>query len=392
MVTPHAQYFIGDQLKAIEKQVSRVSVLMPSPFFSGLALRVPFAPGRYASLRRAQESAQRIPSDNLLRPGYLDLPGDFTRRLTDPFAARSSARAVSRRGTSFDLVHSHFLGLHALLGLRLKQTFGRPMVLTVYGGDAYSVPFRGRYNRSLAETVLAGADRLIAVSKPLAQNLVSLGADASRIAVIPTGFDGSLFAPAPQESARSRLGLPPGKRILLAVANLVPQKGHGCLLESFKALASAREDLALVLLGGGPLERELRARVKELGLGDSVLFAGPRPHGEIATWINACDALVLSSISEGSPTVIPEAMACGKPVVATKVGGIPDLVREGEQGYLVPPGDAVALADALTRAIDTRWSAEEIRKRALSYSWDSLASEIVGVYAAASESYPVQGD
>ncbi len=384
-VAPHALYFIGDQLRAVERRVDQVSLLVPSPFFSDLALLMPFGSTRFASLRRARESANRIPRGNLLRPKYFDLPGQFTRPITDTFAARSSRRAVAGTGAHFDVFHAHFLGLNGFIGMALKERFGAPLVLTAYGGDAYSVPFRNPYNRRLAESVVRAADGLIAVSKPIAENLRMLGANPGRVRVIPTGFDSSLFAPSPRGQARAALRLPPEKTILLTVANLVPQKGHRFLLEALAKASKSRDDLLLVLVGGGELEGEIRSTVARLGLQSKVELAGPHPHEEIATWINACDVFVLPSISEGSPTVLTEAMACGKPVVATNVGGIPDLVREGEEGHLLAPGNADALADAIGGSLDKEWDGEAIRERALSFSWDSLASSIVRVYSEVSK-------
>jgi len=380
-VSPHARFFVGDQFRAVSDRVGHASVLIPSPFFSTLARSLPFSSGRFASLRLARESAQRIPKGDLLRARYFDLPGESTRRLTDSLAAASSCRAVIGSGVSFDLIHSHFLGLYGFIGMRLKERFGKPLVLTAYGGDAYSVPFRSPFANSLARSVVRAADGLIAVSKPIAENLCELGADQKKVHVIPTGFDASLFSPSDQGRARQQLGLPAGKTVLLTVANFVPQKGHTYLLDALKAGLSSRDDLILVLVGGGRLETGLRDDVSKLGLTGKVVFAGPRPHEEIPTWLNASDLFVLPSVSEGSPTVLPEAMACAKPVVATRVGGIPDVVGEGTQGLLVPPRDPSALAEAILSSLGRRWNPEQIRSWALGYSWGALASRIAGVYS-----------
>jgi glycosyltransferase involved in cell wall biosynthesis len=360
--------------------VQQVSVLIPSPRFSSIALRLPNGSVRFASLRRARESGRGTPAQSLLRPSYFDVPGRLARGLTASFAAGSSLRAVSRSATAFDVIHSHFLGLNGYVGQRLKERFGKPLVISAYGGDAYSIPFTDSYSRKLAESLVSAADGLIAVSRSIAQNLIRLGSDPDKISVIPTGFDSSLFEPVPREVARAKLGLPLDKKILLNVANLVPQKGQLYLLDSFSQILKSRTDVALVLVGGGELAGTLRSRALELGISQSVNFVGPRPHEEIPTWINACDLFVLPSISEGSPTVVPEAMSCGKPVVATNVGGIPDILKEGEDGFVVPPRDVKAFSDALEKAFERSWSGQAIRERAMSYTWDALAKKIVMVY------------
>jgi teichuronic acid biosynthesis glycosyltransferase TuaC len=380
-VSPHAQYFVGDQIRSVGKYASKVSVLIPSPFLSGLVVRLPWASNRFASLKRARDTEQGTLAENLVRARYFDLPGRFGRHLTYSLAARASVRSISQSQTDFDVIHSHFLRLHGFIGSALKKSFRKPLVVSAYGGDAYSLPFTDSFNRKLAVSVIRGADRLIAVSRTVAQNLYRLGAEEEKVRIIPTGFDSRLFQPTGKEEARISLGLPVEKQILLTVANLVPQKGHTYLLDSLKKITGSRSNFVLVIVGGGELERDLRQKTADLGLGDAVIFAGPRPHEEIATWINACDLFVLPSVSEGSPTVLTEVMACGKPIVATNVGGIPDILKDGDTGYLVPPREVDDLADAVLRALDRSWSEEEIRKHALPFSWDTLASEIVEVYS-----------
>ena len=368
-------------MRSVGRYASRVSMLVPSPFLSGLAIRFPFASNRFASLKRAQDAGQGILRENLLRPGYFDLPGRFGRSVTYSLAARASARSVSQSKTEFDVIHSHFLSLYGFIGNTLKKNFEKPLVVTAYGGDAYSLPFRDPFNRKLAVSVIRGADRLIAVSRNVAMSLHRLGAEDDKVRIIPTGFDSRLFQPTGKVEARVTLGLPSGREILLTVANLVPQKGLSYLLDSLKAIVQTRRNLVLVIVGGGELDGALRQRAADLGLDDCVIFAGPRPHKEIVTWINACDLFVLPSVTEGSPTVLPEVMACGKPIVATNVGGIPDILRDGDVGYLVPPREVDDLAEAVLRALDQSWKEDEIRKQAIPFAWDSLASRIVRVYS-----------
>lgn len=372
-------------MKSIEKSVRELSVLIPSPWLSGLASRLPYISNRFVSLRRARVSRKEVPKDRLLVAEYLDFPGNVGQGLTYSLAAKSCQRRIKQSKKEFDVIHSHFLRLHGFIGSALKARFGKPLVVTTYGGDAYSLPFKDSFNKNLAVSIIKNANHLIAVSKPIAQILYDLGAAEGRVSVIPSGFNSGLFAPRARDEARARLGLPAGKATLLTVANFVPQKGLSYLLESLHELTRLRKDLILVLVGGGELEGSLRRKAAELDLSGQVTFAGRRPHEEIATWINACDLLVLPSVAEGSPTIIPEAMACGKPVIATEVGGVPDLIRDGEEGYLVPPREVIGLTEAIARALDQEWNVQKIRSHALSYSWDALSSQILRIYSQVSQ-------
>ncbi|NLC57696.1 MAG: glycosyltransferase family 4 protein [Armatimonadetes bacterium] len=181
--------------------------------------------------------------------------------------------------------------------------------------------------------------RIAANSQAAIQNAVALGARASRFHLLRNVVDTRQFHPA---------DTPPGNRVrLLVVARLAPQKRVDRFLQ---ALAAVRQEYAAVegtILGDGPLRKELEQLAGQLGLGDAVRFAGPVAN--VARHLHDTDVLVLSSDWEGTPNAILEAMASGVPVVATRVGGVPDLVQEGRTGYLVEPSDCGPLAEALLR-------------------------------------------
>ena len=227
---------------------------------------------------------------------------------------------------------------------------------------------------------------MIAVSNPIAESLVKLGSDKRKIEVIPNGYDDSLFFPRESQDARTRLNLPLDRRILLVVANLVPQKGHRYLIEALQQVVKINRDLLLVIVGKGDLEQELRTLASKLDLSDRILFAGPRPHDEVEKWINSCDLFVLPSIKEGSPTILAEVMACGKPVVASSVGGVPDMVQDGRTGCLVPAANVEELSKAILESLDRNWDSREICEAGRKYSWKSLAPRIVEVYRSAAGS------
>ena len=141
-----------------------------------------------------------------------------------------------------------------------------------------------------------------------------------------------------------------------------------------------QENTLLVILGSGPLKKILEKKVKDLALTKCVFLLGPKSHKEIPIWMNASDIFVLPSLNEGFPTVIPEAMACGKPVIGTKVGGIPEALSNPDVGVLVNPRDPEALADIILNSLRKKWQAEIITNHAKQYSSDILVQRILGVY------------
>lgn len=224
----------------------------------------------------------------------------------------------------------------------------RPVVVKVHGTDINDLAHR-RSVRPVLTRALPRARRVVAVSKGLVRELEALGVPSPRIALVPNGVDRSVFAPRPQVQARRDLAQAVEGKLVLYVGALKVTKGVRELFEAFASLAGARPDLRLTLVGGG----ELRAEGERLATRHPgrVYLPGPLPAREVAAWMAAADVVTLPSWNEGTPNVLIEAMASGRPVVATHVGGIPDLVRHPGLGCLVPPHDSGALRSALERVL-----------------------------------------
>jgi glycosyltransferase involved in cell wall biosynthesis len=301
------------------------------------------------------------------------------RRRNYYLAAKSCVSMISKNRVDFSLIHTHFLG-NGFIGAYLKNKYGKPLVVTAHGGDVYDLPFRDRWYNSLARFVLAEADQVITVCKFNAEKLLSLGISSNKLYIIPNGYDEGLFKPISRSKAREKLGLPLNKKILLSIGNLVDAKGHTYLISAMSLVLRKRKDVLLIIVGSGSLKELLQSMAKKYGLGDYVMFAGGKKHEEIPIWMNASDIFILPSLQEGFPTVVPEAMACGKPIVATNVGGVPEAITHNDLGILVNPGDSEGLASAMLEALERKWNPEIILKHAEKYSWRNLAEQIVSIY------------
>jgi glycosyltransferase involved in cell wall biosynthesis len=172
------------------------------------------------------------------------------------------------------------------------------------------------------------------------------------------------------------------------VGKLVPRKGVDTLIEAMGLLARRPQGAPLLVAAGvGEMRPALERRAAELGVADQVRFVGKVAHDEVGWWMAAGDLFVLPSLSEGLPTVVCEAMNCGRPVVATAVDGTPEIVRDGQTGLLVPPGDPSALADALARVLDDAALARRMGEEALRvgrehYTWEANARRMTEIYEA----------
>lgn len=258
------------------------------------------------------------------------------------------------------------------------RALGKPCVVKVHGTDVNDVVHR-RSVRAIAARVLQMADAIVAVSRPLAAELEGLGVPRDRIHLVNNGIDASLFAAIDRARARHSLGLPQDERVILFVGRLERRKGVFDLLDAFER-ARHRVEARLVLVGDGVDGARVRAAASR----GRIRVVGARPHEEVARWMAACDLLVLPSWMEGTPNVVLEALASGRPVVATRVGGIPDVLSDDRAGILVPAHDPSALADALVAALHREWD-ENVVRACGPHSWADSAAALREVLESAVE-------
>lgn len=268
------------------------------------------------------------------------------RRLLDPGAFARLVRLL--REERIDVVHAH--GQDAsVLAAAARLVRPSALVVTRHVLDEPATTHRERVRARLAVAAARRADAVVAVSAAVEERLEELAPGiASRVHVIPNGIDIDAFAPAGaavREALRSSLGLEDGHRAVLVPAVLRRGKGHGLLLDALPEIRRRVPEARILLAGSGEREDELRRRVREEGFGRAVSFLGFRD--DVPDLMAASELVVLPSSAEALPTALLEAGAAARPVVATRVGGTPEVVEDGRTGLLVPPGDPAALADAV---------------------------------------------
>jgi glycosyltransferase involved in cell wall biosynthesis len=378
-IVPHFKVFIKDQVTYIKPYVKEATILMPMPLFSRIVLKLPYLERHFRFLQLAVESCNDLQNYRYFCPKYFTLPIEVLRKRNCHLAMKSCVSVISKNSVDFDLIHAHFLE-NGFIGAYLKNLYNKPLIVTAHGGDVYDLPFRDHWYNSLAKFVLSEADEVITVSKFNAEKLLSLGVSSNKLHVIPNGYDERLFKPIPAVKAREKLGLPLNKKILLSIGSLVNVKGHTYLISAMPLVLRKRKDVLLIIVGSGPLKELLQRIIKNYGLEGHVILVGGRMHEEIPLWMNASDIFILPSLQEGFPTVIPEAMACGKPIVATKVGGVPEVIASDELGTLVPPEDPELLSWAILEGLNRKWDSTTILEHAKKYSWSKLAKQILMTY------------
>ncbi len=372
--------FVEEEAVALSRSC-RVKVVSPAPWFPPLKV---FERWYSYSQLPSRETRRGV---EVLRPRVLFLPGNILFSLLGWSLYLSLRRWASEIEKDFpiDLIHAHTVYPDGFGAVMLGRALRRPTVITAHGGDVTLHLKRGLVRR-LGRWALSNADHVIAVSSSLRRALVQgHGIEAEKMTVIPNGVDVARFTPAPRSEARARLGLPAKGSKLLYVGAIAESKGVAYLLRAIHRLRhTSAWPLELILVGEGKYEKAARALAAQLGIADAVTLGGKRPNDEIPLWMNASDLLVLPSLSEGFGVVLVEAMACGKPVVATTCGGPEDIVTP-QTGILVPPADDAALSEALLEILadGERFHPQAIREYAMdTYGYDRVTSRIMEVYAA----------
>ncbi len=323
----------------------------------------------------------------LTHPRYLAVPGlHFLAGLCYFAGVLPTLRALRRRRGRF-LLHAH-CGYPDAVGAALAARWlGCPLVVTVHGSDI-NLSAREALLRPQIRWALRSARRVVAVSGALRRSVLALtGLDEERVACIPcAGHAPELFHPRPRSDRmqrRAALGVDADARVVLFVGHLVAVKALDHLLRAWAIVVSRTPDLRarLVLVGEGPERAALTVLAERLGISPRLTFTGPLPQPVVADWLAAADLLCLPSHAEGSPNVVVEALASGVPVVASRVGGIPDMVTDGVNGRLVPPADATSLANALVETLARDWNAAEISASIASLTWHALARRNLDILA-----------
>ncbi len=274
--------------------------------------------------------------------------------LVAPFAASATRRAVRRRlqQERYDVVHAHWVVPGGALSREPARAASVPLVISLHGSDVFAAE-RSRLVAFQARDAFSLASAVTACSSDLRDRAIRLGAPADRTRVVPYGVDAAFFSPGTststdrRETLRRRLGAAPSQTLVLAVGRLVEKKGFSFLIEA----VAGTPGLHLALVGDGDLRESLVARAGATRA--SVTLSGRFSRDEIREALECADVVAVPSVIDrsgnvdGLPNALLEAMAAGRAIVASRVAGIPDVLTDGVEGLLVPPGDPASLRQAL---------------------------------------------
>lgn len=292
--------------------------------------------------------------------------------------------ASLHRGFNFDLIHAHRIIPDGYAAVLLGKKLNIPVVCSARGGEAYQVPFESRLCYLLFKKVLSTSDRITTVSSALRDIVVRNGSKHT-VDVIYNGCDVDKFHYVDKITAREKLDLPLDRKIFLFVGHIITNKGIFDLIQAFHELKNRGSSALLIMIGFGDDVVKIEEEIKSRNLSESVLLPGYIPQKKLPQWVNASDIFVLPSYQEGLPNVVLEAMACRKPVIATRVGGIPEVVSDGVTGVLVEPRNVYQLTEAMQTLLQDeelciKMGLEAGRLIHERFTWEASAERLIKVY------------
>jgi len=375
--------FVEQRVKAMAKRFP-VKVICPIPWFP-LTQRM----ARYRHRLAIPRHEVRDGID-VYYPRFVSIPR-FLKPLDGVFLALScgwTARRI-RRAFPFDRIDANLAFPDGWGGILLGRWFRVPVAVTLRGHDVNDLP-RYPVRRRQVAWALHRANAVFAVADALRDRAIELGARPDRTRTIGNGVDPSLFHPMDRAEARRSLGLPADAKIALSVGHLVERKGFHHLVRAWANVRARVPAARLVIVGGAGEEGDFRAAlsrtISENGMDAAVSLPGAVPHDQLVKWFAAADVFCLASEKEGRANVLLEALACGVPIVATRVWGTPEIVSDDRFGILVDGVAPDTLGRAIADAFERAWDRDAIVRHSASFSWEGAAAQMEEAFRTMGES------
>ena len=368
-ITPVYNYFVKDQMESVSRDFDSIDVFVYHNPVTEISNYLPINEFKLFTKEALIELSGKPENVSVTPVPAFFIPIDSQYRNLGEKHYRKISRLIKHNRLQPSIIHSHFVWTSGYVGARLKDEHHIPLIVSGYGYDLYELPFKSPEWKDMIRYILNASDCIITVSNSLAECARSLDINTP-IEVLPTGYDNNRFYPRDRGTCRRMLNLPENKRIILSIGSLVKVKGHMGLIHSIQELEREFKDVLCIILGEGSLRNELQEEIKKCGMEDVIKLVGRKPRDELPIWINACDLFVLSSLNEGNPTVMFEALGCGIPFVSTDVGGVREVITSQEFGIISDSNDSRGLHSEISEALNKKWDREAILNHALQYGWD----------------------
>ena len=368
---PNHGIFVYNRLNAMAKYVD-ITVINPIPW-SPLHSFI----GKFKHLRNIPAKTQRG-NLTIYHPRYLSIPG-YAKRIEIPTYRSAVRKVINEIGFDFDFIDLHWTFPDLPVGDYLSKKYSVPYRVTLRGMEAFHQQ-DGDIREQTVAKYLARVDSVVSLSEEMADAAHCIANTRHKTKVVRNGVDTISFFYKDMMGCRNKLAIPIGHKIILGVGALIYRKGFDVVIGALKEILDtpALRDTHFYILGSegaeGDYRKELELQVSDLKLEKHVHFVGAVPNKQLIDWYNAADLFCLSSRGEGSPNVLTEALACGCPAVATRVGSVPEIMAsEADLGYVVELNDVEATKQALCEILSQHHEREKQADSFKKYTWDWCA-------------------
>ena len=293
---------------------------------------------------------------------------------------KKSKDLIEKHSIKFDLIHAHYFWTSGYVALKLKEDYHTPIVVTNHSTHQLTKYLirNSDWKQKMTETI-SGADQIFVVNNFMKEKVQEID-NKIKVDVIPAGFNEDLFYPIKKEIAREKLGLSSKDPIILNISSLDDNKNIEIFIKGVFKILPKYPKLHALIIGDGQNYKNLRKMITQLGVGDHIQLMGALPHQAINQWINASDFVTLCSFIEGSPTVMYETLACGRPFLGSDVGGIPEVINTSEYGCVFNPHKFDDFLEKLEFMLKQNWDEQEIINYSFRFSQKSLSEKILRGY------------
>ncbi|KAF0221826.1 MAG: group 1 glycosyl [Geobacteraceae bacterium] len=374
---PSLGVFVRERMFRVARHCE-LKVVAPCAWFPGIRLIKP-------GYRPKVDQLEFQDGIEVLHPRFFSIP-KFFKCLDGIFLFMSSLLTLFRLDNRFrfDIIDAHFVYPDGVGAVLLGKVLRKPVTITVRESNLRGI-LQSPLHRFQICWALRSADRVFSVCSDLKDIVTSFGVPNEKVTVVPNGVDIDKFKPIDKTTARNVLNLPQQKKIIISVGWLIERKGFHRIISVLPRLRETFPDVLLVIVGGEPSAHScglfLKQLVEEFCVQDMVLFAGPKPHGELHLWLSAADIFCLATSGEGWANVFLEAMACGLPVATTKVGGNMEVVCSENYGVLFDIDDEVTMLKALITALRKDWDNDRIIAYAAENTWENRVNQLLTLFA-----------